>query len=43
MKYREGRSKVFGMESAAGTRRRTARETKAQEQGAQPGEVEEVK
>jgi high-affinity iron transporter len=41
MKYREGRSKVFGMESAAGARRRNAREIKAQEQVAQP--VEEVK
>ncbi|KAJ6572030.1 iron permease FTR1/Fip1/EfeU [Mycena capillaripes] len=38
MKYREGRSKLFGRESAAGTRRRTAREAREQEQP-----VEEVK
>ncbi|KAK7046881.1 iron permease FTR1 [Favolaschia claudopus] len=38
MKYREGRTKVLGYESAAGTRRRTARET-AQTEKEQPVEV----
>jgi len=41
MKYREGRTKIAGYESAAGTRRRTAREAKAQAEAEQP--VEEVK
>jgi high-affinity iron transporter len=41
MKYREGRTKLAGYESAAGTRRRTAREAKAQTATEQP--VEEVK
>ncbi|KAJ7484466.1 iron permease FTR1 [Mycena latifolia] len=41
MKFREGRSKLFGKESAAGTRRRTARERQAAAAAAAP--VEEVK
>jgi len=41
MKYREGRSKLFGRESAAGTRRRTLREAKEQAAVEQP--AEEVK
>ncbi|KAF7334269.1 Iron permease FTR1 [Mycena sanguinolenta] len=44
MKYSEGRTKLFGRESAAGIRRRNARETKAQAEAARAQEpVEEVK
>ncbi|KAJ7033165.1 iron permease FTR1 [Mycena alexandri] len=43
MKYREGRSKLFGRESAAGARRRITRERKAQAEAdaAAPASVEE--
>ncbi|KAJ7154728.1 iron permease FTR1 [Mycena filopes] len=43
MKYREGRSKLFGRESAAGARRRVAREQRATETPAEAHQVEEVK
>ncbi|KAF7334264.1 Iron permease FTR1 [Mycena sanguinolenta] len=46
MKYREGRTKLFGRESAAGVQRRAAREAKAEAEAAQAqekGDEEEVK